>query len=142
MASTINKNSKGNYNLEKSALKKQTDYFVYQNAPNGKAYTNHFAGNGLLMGRMTHTELSTHSCDIESYLYGIHSSTLENNEKPCSILEERGYEKPHQIYGELNMDSMKYPPLKNIQSLNIYENPTIYVPSPIQMDANPRPLLR
>jgi hypothetical protein len=78
MASTRNKNSLFNYNLEQENNVFSNNYLLYEHASSGKSYTNNFAGNGLLHGRMHSNLLSTNSTDIESMLYGINSTNLEN----------------------------------------------------------------
>jgi len=137
MASTNKKNSIGNYSLEQYSLKKQNEYKLYGNAPNGRAINTHFAGNGLLGGRVAPTELSYHSADIESFLRGVGSSNLVTDREP--------------VYGELETGFIRDlgktlgvggTPIKNIASLNLFENPTVFVPSPIKMEREPRPLIR
>jgi hypothetical protein len=74
MASTRNKNDRGNYIVEQRALDQQRDYLGFVNQGNGKAYTNHFAGDGLLMGQMGPSALSYNYIDIDSFLKGTGSS--------------------------------------------------------------------
>ena len=50
MSSTRNKNSIGDYQHEIRSYTNASNYTTYEQS--GKAPTNHFAGDGLLMGRM------------------------------------------------------------------------------------------
>ena len=79
MASTRNKNSIGDYQHEIRSYTNASNYMTYEQA--GKAPTNHFAGDGLLMGRMAAENLSSNACDIESQLFGIGSTNLVNPQK-------------------------------------------------------------
>jgi len=116
MASTRNKNTAGNYSLEQNALKEQRQYLIYKNAGNGAAYTNHFAGDGLLMGRMPSTQLSQNSTEIESFLYGIGSTNLVT---PLPDLT---------------------PEFKSLDSLSIMNRLPVIIPEPLQIEPNQRPL--
>lgn len=125
MTSTINKNSIGNYELEQLNVQKQADYYLFSNAANGSAYTTYFPGNGLLPARIA--PQSGYSCDIESLLYGISSTNLAEPTK--------------KIYGDLDV-LKEANHIKNVKSLNIMTKPVQYVPSPLVLDANARPLIR
>jgi hypothetical protein len=76
MASTRNKNTPGDYKLEKKSNNQFIDYNTYTNY--GIPMPINFASDGLLMGRMASEQLSNNACDIESQLFGIGSSNLEN----------------------------------------------------------------
>jgi len=128
MASTINKNTLGNYELEQIALKKQNDYYLFSNAANGCSYQTHYPGNGLLPARIAPQANTQYSCDIESMLYGIASSNLVS----C---------RPS-VYGSLDV-SLEKSKYQNVKTLNIVDRPILYVPSPMIPECNdPRPLIR
>jgi len=76
MASTRNKNTPGDYQLEQLALEQNRNYFVYQHGANGWPMATMFAGDGLLMGRMPPMQLSNNFVDIETQLLGVGSTNL------------------------------------------------------------------
>lgn len=103
MASTRNKNTSGNYQLEQLEKYKQANYQVFENGSCAKASTTNLPGNGLLTGRIASSSLSNNYCDIESFLYGIGSTNLV---KPSENLVANIYE---------------------IDSLNIIKKPPVIV---------------
>lgn len=122
MASTNNKNTPGDYQLEQRAFNKHCEYNISAEC---RPSTVNFAGNGLLAGPVPSMELSYQTTDIDSYLRGIGSSNLVN---PV-------------VYGGLDPENMKHPPVKNIASLNLFHNTPVYIPSPLKMEPNRRPLI-
>jgi hypothetical protein len=75
MASTRNSNTITNYRLEK---KKQNHAFLYTvNTPD--IIKPAYAGHGIMHGKMVQDTLSTNAVDIESYLFGIRSTDLEQS---------------------------------------------------------------
>tara|TARA_B110000967_G_scaffold193101_1_gene220312 strand:+ start:950 stop:1309 length:360 start_codon:yes stop_codon:yes gene_type:complete len=110
MSSTTNKNTPGNYQLEQKMNNNLTDRMLYINAASSEAYTNHFAGNGLLMGSNARSHLSDNYCDIESQLRGIGTSNLVN---PKASIQ---------------------PELKYMQSLSISDRLPTIVPEPLKPD--------
>ena len=116
MTSTRNKNTSGNYQAEQWSLNQQRQYLDYEHAPNGRPIQSHFAGDGLLMGRMVPTELSHNSNDIESFLFGIGSTNLVES-KPIPV-----------------------PEIRNLESLSIMYRIPIIIPQPLVVDLNQRPL--
>lgn len=74
MSSTRNRNTLGNYNAEQWSLGEQINYNTYQSY--GVPQSTHFAGDGLIHGRVASEQLSNNSCDIESQLFGIGSTNL------------------------------------------------------------------
>ena len=130
MSFTNNKNFIGNYNLEQEALKKQEEYLLFKNAPNGAAVSTYLPGNGLLQGRVAPLPLTDFSCDIESFLYGIGSTNLVKDRT--------------NIYNDLDIErEAGY--IKNTSSLNIiprgYSPNKVFTPSPLTLDTAPRPLI-
>lgn len=115
MSSTRNNNTTGNYELQQWSLEEQRNNKSYINQPNGKAYTNHFAGDGLLSGRMGSINLSHNYTDIESYLHGTGSTNLVTP----------------------NVDPI--PEIKPIDSLSIMNKLPVYIPKPLFVEPNQRP---
>lgn len=74
MASTRNKNTPGNYELEIKGKNEQARYKVAEiySVPKETA----FFGDGLLAGRVGPAQLSSNYCDIESELRGIGATNL------------------------------------------------------------------
>ena len=112
MASTKNKNTQQDYNLEKWSLDKQTSYCTY--APYGVPRTSMFAGDGLIHGRMGSETLSHNSSDIESFLFGIGSTNLVNpNKEPV-------------------------PQFKPLNTLSIIDKQQVILPEPLAVKDNQR----
>ena len=116
MASTRNKNTIGNYKTEQSSLQQQRQYLDYQHAANGRPMQSNFAGDGLIMGRMVPTELSHNPNDIESFLWGIGSTNLVD---PMAEVK---------------------PQIRNLQSLSIMDRTPVFLPQPLIVDKDQRPL--
>ena len=76
MASTRNKNTLGNYELEQWSLEQSRIQQSYLYQGNGQAITTHFAGDGLLPSWLPPTLLSNNSVDIESFLRGTGTTNL------------------------------------------------------------------
>lgn len=117
MTSTRNKNTPGDYALEKQNHSTFFQAQTYENSSSGCAYTPYLAGNGLLPGRCPATKLSHNACDIESFLFGIGSTNLENPKGPVTA------------------------ELRQIQSVNIIKKAETLMPEPLVIDANQRPKL-
>lgn len=114
MASTRNRNWQGNYDLEQNSNHSIVNTNTYKHY--GLAYTNHFASDGLLMGRMAPTSLAYNATDIESQLRGICSTNLTG-------------------------DSFKVEPdFKHMESLSIIDRIPVILPEPLRIDHNQRPL--
>ena len=116
MASTRNKNTPGNYQLEKHAYTKRHDMLMYNNAPQGQAYQTNLPGDGLLPGRIAASSLSQDSCNVESFLFGIGSTNLET---PKPALEFKPY---------------------YLDSLNVIEKKKTILPEPFGIEKNQRPM--
>lgn len=113
MSSTRNKNSIGDYQHEIRSYTHASNYMTYQQA--GKTPTNHFAGDGLLMGRMAPENLSNNACDIESQLRGIGSTNLVNPQKQVQ------------------------PKFHDMKSLNMIDRLSMVIPEPLIVEKNQRP---
>lgn len=116
MASTRNKNNRGDYEVEQKSNLQRMEYLTYENSGNGKPLETFFAGNGLLHGRIASSNLSHNSYDIESSLFGIGSTNLVNPQTPVK------------------------PDIKPLQSLNVIDKLPIMIPEPLIIEKNQRPL--
>ena len=116
MASTRNKNTSGNYNLEQREFQNSSQYTLYENSQYGAAYNTQLAGNGLNPAQIPWNKLSYNAPDVESFLFGINSTNLV---KPAPIF---------------------VPELAKINSVNIYEKGSVFIPEPLVIEKNQRPL--
>lgn len=116
MASTRNKNTIGNYNLQQRNYHLTSEYELYPYSQYGVAFDTKLPGNGLLPGQITGNQLSGNSIDIESFLFGINSTNLVNP-APCLV-----------------------PELKTLEQANIYQKSSIYIPAPLVIEKNQRPI--
>ena len=117
MASTQNKNDRGNYRSEEQGRQSQRLYSMYEYQPNSKAITNNFAGDGLLMGKMAPSSLSYNYIDIDSYLKGVGSTNLVSPQPEIK------------------------PSLKELESLSIINRIPLVMPDPMRIVKHQRPLL-
>lgn len=115
MASTRNNNTPGNYCLQQRSYTEGRQYTTYKNSASGEAYDTKFAGNGLNPGQMPWNTLSQNAADIESFLYGINSTNLVQPQAPL------------------------VPEINNLQSANIFEKETTYIPEPLVIEKKQRP---
>ena len=115
MASTRNKNTIGNYNLQQRQYHKTAEYELYPNSQYGVAYDTKNPGNGLLPAQIAGTQLSHNSADIESFLFGINTTNLVNP-APCLV-----------------------PELIKLPDANIYEKNPILLPKPFVIEKRQRP---
>lgn len=115
MASTRNRNTPGNYCLEQREYKQFENYTLYPNSQYGAAYNTRLSGNGLLPGQIPWNKMSYNAPDIESFLLGINSTNLVNP-APCFV-----------------------PELAKLDTVNIFEKGTVYIPEPLVVEKNQRP---
>ena len=115
MSSTRNKNSNSEYKLQVGGNQyiDQFTLYKYSTQPN----TTMFAGNGLIMPHIPREQLSNHSIDCETFLFGIGSTNLVNP-KPDFI-----------------------PEIKTIKSLNIASRTSLIMPQPNLFRNDERPLI-
>ena len=118
MASTRNRNDRGNYQLEERGREEQRLYSTFRNQGNGQAFTNHFAGDGLLGGRMGPLALSRNFADIDSYLKGTGSTNLVTPQPEIR------------------------PQLKTLESLSVIDRIPVLIPAPLRHVHDQRPLLQ
>ena len=114
MSSTTNKNTPGNYKLEQNVNNNINNHMTFINSAPAEAFTNHFAGDGLLMGKNAREHLCSNYCDIESQLRGIGSTNLINPKKEV------------------------LPELKYVQSLSISDRLPMITPEPFKLDKDQR----
>lgn len=114
MSSTRNKNAQGDYDLEQKQNGGILDYSSYLNSSYGEPIHSHFAGDGLLMGRIAPTTLSYNSCDVESQLYGIGSTNLVKRKQPVKL------------------------EAKSLKSLNMIDRLPVYIPSALVVQPHQR----
>jgi hypothetical protein len=74
MASTRNRNTRGDYFLEQKSYESQINY--KSSILFGENKTTHLPGDSLLTGRIANTLLSHNAHDVESQLFGIGSTNL------------------------------------------------------------------
>jgi hypothetical protein len=117
MASTRNRNDRGNYQAEERALTEQRLWLSFRNQGNGQAFTNNYAGDGLLGGQMGPMVLSRNYVDIDSYLKGVGSTNLVTPLAPVQ------------------------PQFKELESLSIIDRIPVLLPNPLRHDKYQRPLL-
>jgi hypothetical protein len=116
MASTRNRNTPGNYCLEQRQFANSENYTLYKNSQYGAAYNTQLPGLGLLPGQIPGNQLSRNTPDIESFLFGINSTNLVN---PAPALT---------------------PQLNNLCQANIYNSQPTYIPQPLVIVKEQRPL--
>ena len=116
MASTRNKNTLSNYNIEQTQYKKSVNYDLYQHSQYGEAYTTKLSGDGFNPGQIPYNKLSHNYSDIESFLFGINSTNLVN---PAQNLT---------------------PQLIKLDTEHLYQKSTIYIPEPLVIEKSQRPL--
>ena len=115
MASTRNRNTSGNFCLEQKEYKQFENYTLYPNSQCGAAYNTRMPGDGLMPAQIPWNKLSYNAADTESFLFGINSTNLVNP-APCFK-----------------------PEIAKIESTNIYEKKTTFIPEPLVIERNQRP---
>jgi len=116
MASTRNKNTRINYEIEQRNFDLANRYTFNPNSAHGLASTTHLPGLGLNPAQIPRTQLSHNPVNIESYLFGIDSTNL---------VKPRVYEQPE---------------LKQLQSLQIIDRMPMVMPEPLVIEKEQRPL--
>jgi hypothetical protein len=79
MSSTRNINTKNDYCIQQRIFQDAETYKSYANSSSGKAYKNNLVDLGINPSHMPSEVLSNNAIDIESQLYGIHSTSLVGN---------------------------------------------------------------
>ena len=114
MASTRNKNTCGDYYLEHKQSQHILDNRIYEHRR--IAYSNALPCAGINVGSVPNTQLARNATDIESALYGINSTNLVNPQQPVR------------------------PQLKSMPNLAFFERPQVFIPEPLVVESNQRPL--
>ena len=83
MASTRNKNTKGDYVLEQRVNDLANMYSTYTHSQYGTAYNQTFPELGFAPSKMSNTIFSENAVDIESGLFGINSTNLVKETPHC-----------------------------------------------------------
>jgi hypothetical protein len=116
MASTRNKNTRGNYCLDQRQSTRPEAWQLYKNGANGYAYDTRLPGNGLNPAQLPWNTLSYNPADIESFLFGINSTNLVEPAPPLT------------------------PELKCLKTANIFNSTPIIMPIPQAIPKNQRPM--
>ena len=83
MASTRNKNTKGDYFLEQRYNDLANMYSIYKHSQYGCAYNPSLPELGLVPSKMSNSIFSENAVDIESGLFGINSTNLVKEAPIC-----------------------------------------------------------
>ena len=83
MASTRNKNTKGDYFLEQRDNTLANTYSLYQHSQYGEAYNLSLPEVGIVPSKMSNNVFSKNAVDIESGLFGINSTNLVKETEKC-----------------------------------------------------------
>lgn len=115
MASTRNRNTRGDYDLEQQHYKLAKNYTTYIYGAQGCAYQPSIPTIGLMPNHMPRNTLSTNSIDIETMLFGINSTNLVKPQKPIR------------------------PQLKSIPTSVFFDRLPVHMPKPLVVENNQRP---
>ena len=114
MASTRNKNTLENYKIEKQENRLHTDIMINNNfSKNEQTY---FPDFGLNPSQLPRENLSTNSIEVESSLFGINATNLENPREPIKSQM-------------VNMDYVRF-----------WDKPELIMPGDLVLEGNQRPL--
>ena len=116
MASTRNKNTPGNYQLEQKINKLSSKYDFYKYSQHGPAYEPTIPSIGFFPNAISRDALSSNPVEIESALFGINSTNLVDP-KPNTIAQ------------------LKYMPRKDF-----FERTQMIMPKKLVVENNQRPL--
>ena len=117
MASTRNKNCPSDYKMEQDQFKNKVDYLTEKKNGYSVPAQTHFAGDGLIMGRIASETLANNACDIESFLRGTGATNL------VSPMPEF------------------HPDIKPFLSLSIMDKTPLIMPEPMTVQKNQRPYM-
>jgi len=115
MASTRNRNTRGDYALEEQKYKLSKNYNNYLYAAQGCAFQPSIPTIGITPSRMPRHTLSNNPIDIETMLFGINSTNLVNPQKPIK------------------------PELKRIPTSVFFNRLPVHMPKPLVVENNQRP---
>lgn len=114
MASTRNKNTSENYKIEKQEQRLQTDFLINNNFSNNDRTC--FPDFGLNPSQLPREQLGKNSVEVESSLFGINATNLEN---PRAPLKDQ----------QVNMDYVRF-----------FDKPELIMPGDLVLEGNQRPL--
>jgi hypothetical protein len=115
MASTRNRNSKGDYRAENNINNNKVDYYTNKSYSYGQPVTSYFPGDGILQGRVASENLSFNNVDIETQLFGIGSTNL---------VTPKAFENPQ---------------IRILKSLSIIDKGSVIIPEPLVVHKDQRP---
>jgi hypothetical protein len=114
MASTRNKNTPGDYELEQNI---NTHIDAYKTMRSSTyAFNNYFAGDGLLAGKTPREVICSNYCDVESELFGIGTTNLVKPKAPV------------------------VPSFNPVKSLNVIDRIPVIIPQPLVVENGQRPM--
>lgn len=117
MANTRNRNTQGNYQMEKAESNNWHSRQMYAHSSQGSAYTTYWAGNGLIQGQVRgHNTLLNNALDVEADLLGLGLS-LENPRLHAVVSEP-----------------------KFIPSVDLFSKPSIQMPRTVVPATGARPM--
>lgn len=114
MASTRNKNTSENYKIEKQEQRLQTEFLINNNFSNNER--TYFPDFGLNPSQLPREQLAKNSVEIESSLFGINATNLENPQEP--IKDQK-----------VHMDYVRF-----------YDKQELIMPGNLVLEGNQRPL--
>lgn len=118
MAATRNKNTRGNYTLDKRQNQNQEQWRLYVNGAGGYACDPHLPGLGFGPAAIPWNVLSRNAADTESFLRGIGATNLEEPSPPLFT--------PAPVF---------------LTPINMFEKSPVYMPEPLVVSKENRPLL-
>ena len=114
MSFTRARNTPGDYQLEQNVNACSYNLVTYIHGAHGQGYTRHLPGDGLIVAQMQGRDLAENYIDIESQLFGIGSTNLENPLPPV------------------------IPNIKKYDSLNVIDKTPMILPEPIIIEPHQR----
>ena len=115
MASTRNKNSRGDYKLEQDQYRMIRDYSSFKNSSYGSAYVTTIPDIGIIPSRVAPHHFSKNPIEIENMLFGINSTNLVEHITKIT------------------------PQLRTPRTSVFFQRPTIIMPKPLVIEPNQRP---
>ena len=115
MASTRNKNTKGDYCLEQRDYQLNRNYIISENSSYGRAYNEAIPDLGIMPSRMSRDTLSHNPVDIESFLRGTGSTNLVTDYCPPT------------------------PEYKQLNNVSFFERLETFIPQPLVVEKGQRP---
>ena len=114
MASSRNRNTAGDYEMEQAKYNNGSAYLSYVHF--GQPVQSYHPGNGLMPAKTCRNELASNACDIESQLLGIGANNLVTPTQKVT------------------------PQLKTKQCLDVCSRKPLFVKEPVVFNKNQRPM--